>query len=108
MNLDIKGVHYDITDVTRGFIQEKIGKVKYADEHIVDLLFTLTKQPKDWKAEVNVHLRWGTHIHLEEIAFNLHEALEKLIDRLDAQVSKEKAKVQDHHHDRVHQEPQEP
>lgn len=99
MNFNIKGVHYDVSDLTRQFITAKLDKIKYADEHIMDLLFTLTKQARDWKAEVNVNLRWGVHIHLEEVAENLHEALEKLIDRCDTKISKEKEKVQHHNHE---------
>lgn len=99
MNFNIKGVHYEISEATRDFISTKLEKVKYAEEYIVDLLFTLTKQSKNWKAEANVNFRWGARVHLEEEAENLHAALEKLIDKADAKISKEKAKVQDHHHD---------
>jgi putative sigma-54 modulation protein len=99
MKFDIKGVHYDITDVTRDFITVKLEKLAYADEHVTELVFTLTKETKDWKAEANCNFRWGAHAHLEETALNLHEAIEKLIDRLDMKISKEKERVQNHKHD---------
>ena len=99
MKFDIKGVHYDITDVTREFITTKLEKLAYADDHVTDMHFTLTKETKDWKAEVKLALRWGVHVHLEETALNLHEALEKLIDKLDMKISKEKEKVQHHKQD---------
>lgn len=97
MRIEIKGVHYDITDVTRSFLQEKIGKIDYASDQIVDLLITLTKSKKDWTAEVNVNFRFGVSAHITETDFNLHEAIEKMIDRLEAKIRKEKDKVQDHH-----------
>lgn len=99
MKFDIKGVHYDITDVTRDFITTKLEKLAYAEDHVMDMLFTLTKETKDWKAEVKCNFRWGVHAHLEETALNLHEALEKLIDKLDMKVSKEKEKIKEHKHD---------
>ena len=99
MTVDIKGVHYDITDITREFVTTKMEKLAYAEDLVVDILFTLTKNAKDWKAEVKCNFRWGMHAHIEESAFNLHEAIEKLIDRLDMKISKEKEKVQDHKHD---------
>ena len=101
MTHDIKGVHYDITDITREFIMTKLEKLAYAEDLVVDILFTLTKNAKDWKAEVKCNFRWGMHAHIEETAFNLHEAIEKLIDRLDMKISKEKEKVQDHKHESI-------
>ncbi len=107
MKFDIKGVHYDIGENTREFITNKLEKVSYAAEHVMDLSFTLTKQLKDWKAEVKLNLRWGIPIYMEEVAYNLHEALEKLIDKLDVKISKEKDKIQDHHHEKIRPEPME-
>lgn len=99
MKFDIKGVHYDITDVTRDFIAVKLEKLAYATDHVQDVVFTLTKETKDWKAEVKFAFRWGMPAHLEETALNLHEALEKLIDKMDMKISKEKEKVQNHKQD---------
>ena len=101
MNIDIKGVHYEITDATREFVSTKLEKLAYAKDLIVDLIFTMTKGTHDWKAEVTCNFRWGVRAHLDETAFNLHEAIEKLIHRLDMKVSKEKEKVQDHHHEPI-------
>jgi putative sigma-54 modulation protein len=97
MRVDIKGVHYQITDVTREFLNSKLEKVAYADDYIVDLLFTLTKDNSDWVAEVNANFRWGVSAHLKEATFNLHESIEKLIDRLDQKIRKEKDKKRDSH-----------
>lgn len=97
MRLDIKGVHYDITDVTRNFLTEKTGKLAFAAEQITDLMFTLTKGKKDWTAEATVNFKFGVSAHVSETDFNLHAAIEKLIDRLEVKIRKEKEKVQDHH-----------
>lgn len=97
MRVDIKGVHYQLTDVTRNFLTSKLEKISYADDYIVDLLFTLTKDTNDWIAEVNANFRWGVSAHLKESTFNLHESIEKLIDRLDSKIRKEKDKKVDTH-----------
>lgn len=97
MRVDIKGVHYQITDVTRSFLETKLEKISYAEDYIVDLMFTLAKDHDAWIAEVNVNFRWGVTAHLKEDTFNLHESIEKLVDRLDQKVRKEKEKVQDKH-----------
>lgn len=100
MKFDIKGVHYDLTDVTREFLETKMARLAFAEDYIVDLHFTLSKGKgtNDWKAEVKVNFRWAHTAYLEETAFNLHEAIEKLVDKLEHKVVKEKEKVQDHHH----------
>jgi putative sigma-54 modulation protein len=104
MKVDIKGVHYELTEVTREFLEVKLEKLAYAESYIMDLHFTLSHGTgtNDWRAEVKVNFTWGgPHVFMEETAYNLHEAIEKLIDKLDHKVSKEKGKVQDHHHDKL-------
>jgi putative sigma-54 modulation protein len=61
---------------------------------IVDLLFTLTKD-KDFSAEVTVNFRWGNSIHLKEHDFELNPAIDKLMDKLDSKIAKEKEKVKE-------------
>jgi putative sigma-54 modulation protein len=61
---------------------------------IVDLLFTITKD-KDFSAEVTVNFSWGNTIHLKEDDFELHPAIDKLMDKLDAKIAKEKEKVKE-------------
>ncbi len=97
MHVDIKGVHYHITDVTRDFLETKLEKISYAKDDIVNLFFTLTKDNYEWIAEVNVSFRWKVNAHLKEESFNLHESVEKLIDKLEAKIRKEKDKIKDKH-----------
>ncbi|NCN06040.1 MAG: ribosome-associated translation inhibitor RaiA [Spirochaetales bacterium] len=97
MRLEIKGVHYDVTDVTRDFLQEKLTRLDFAADQIVDLLVTLTKGKKDWSAEATINFRFGVSAHISETDFNLHESIEKMVDRLENKIRKEKDKVQDHH-----------
>lgn len=97
MRVEIKGVHYELTEDTKEFLMAKLDKIEFAADKIVDLLFTLTKGSKDWTAEVTVNFRFGVNAHISERDFNLHEAIEKLSDRLEQKVRKEKDKIQDHH-----------
>jgi putative sigma-54 modulation protein len=61
---------------------------------IVDLLFTITKD-KEFSAEVTVNFSWGNTIHLKENDFELNPAIDKLMDKLDAKIAKEKEKVKE-------------
>ncbi len=96
MILELKGVHFDVKDETKEFVDKKIERFDYARDMIVDMLFTLTKERRDFKCEVNLNFRWGVSSHIKVRAYDLHEGLDKLFDKLDLKIKKEKSKVQEH------------
>jgi len=101
MKVDIKGVHYELTDITKNFLQDKLDKIEYASEYVTELHFALTKGTNnDWKTEVKATFKWGDTAFLDESGFNLHETITKVIDRLDKKITKEKEKIQNHHKDK--------
>ena len=97
MTVTIKGVHYDISDRTREFLVDKLGLLDPFKELLVSVDATITKEKTEFVVESNVHFRWGATAHLEERAPELYPAIENLIHKLDAKISKEKDKVQNHH-----------
>ena len=94
MNTEIKAVHFTLKDETKDYLEKKIERIPNAENMIMDLLFTLTKE-KDFSAEVKVNLRWGVSIHLKENDFELNPAINKLMDKLDIKIAKEKEKVKE-------------
>ena len=94
MNTEIKAVHFSLHDETRDYLEKKISRIPNAENMIVDLLFTLTKE-KEFAAEVTVNFRWGVSIHQKENDFELIPAIDKLMDKLDAKIAKEKEKVKE-------------
>ena len=94
MNTEIKAVHFSLRDETREYIEKKIERIPNAENMIVDLLFTLTRG-KDFSAEAKVNFKWGVTIHLKENDFELEPAINKLMDKLDTKISKEKEKVKE-------------
>ena len=97
MTVTIKGVHYDISDRTREFLTEKLGHIDPFKDHLVSVDATITKEKTEFIVESNVHFKWGATAHLEERAQELYPAIENLMKKLDAKISKEKDKVKDHH-----------
>ena len=95
MNLEIKAVHFDLPQDYRELIEKKIQKIDFAQDMIVDLLFTITKE-KNYAIESQLNFRWGTSHHLKVKDFNLRDGIERLIDKIDAKVSKEKGKIKQH------------
>ena len=94
MNTEIKAVHFSLGEETREHLEKKISRIRNAENMIVDLLFTLTKD-KDFSAEVTVNFRWGVSVHLKETDFELIPAIDKLMDKLDQKIAKEKDKVKE-------------
>jgi putative sigma-54 modulation protein len=94
MNIEIKAVHFTLKDDGRDYLNKKIARIHNAENMIVDMLFTLTKD-KDFAAEATVNFRWGVSIHVKENDFDLNPAIDKMIDKLDAKISKEKEKVKE-------------
>ena len=96
MELDIKGVHFDVKDETKEFIEAKLEKLEFAEDYIVDLDFTLTKDNPEYEVEAKLHLKWGHTSVIKTHAFDLHEGINALIDKLDHKVRKEREKITDH------------
>ena len=96
MKLDIKGVHLDLKDETKEFIEAKLEKLDFARDYIVDLDFTLTKDNPDYEIEAKLHLKWGHQSVIKVHSFDLHEGIHTLIDKLDHKVRKERDKITDH------------
>jgi len=76
MNIDVKAVHFSLREDTREFLDKKIARIPNAENMIVDLLVTLTKE-KDFTAEATVNFRWGVSVHVKESDFELNAAIDK-------------------------------
>ncbi len=97
MNIDVKAVHFTLREGTREFIDKKIDRIPNAENMITDLLVTLTKEKKDFMAEATVNFRWGVSVHVTDRDFELNPAIDKLMDKLENKIVKEKEKVQEKH-----------
>jgi putative sigma-54 modulation protein len=94
MNLDIKAVHFTMHDDAKEYLDKKIERLHNAENMIVDLMITIKKE-KDFDAEATVNFRWGVSVHVKEADFELTKAIDKMIDKLEAKITKEKEKVKE-------------
>jgi len=94
MNIEMKAVHFTLDNETREYLEKKITRIRNAENMIVDLLITLTRE-KDFSAEALVNFRWGVSIHQKERDFELNPAIDKLMDKLNANIKKEKEKIKE-------------
>jgi putative sigma-54 modulation protein len=96
MNTEIKGVHVEITDQIRDFVDKKMQRLEFAKEYLIDLLFHFSQEKSLYKLEANINFRWGHSIHVGEEGFDILEGIDKLFDKMELKISKEKKKVQEH------------
>ena len=102
MNIDIKGVHVEITDQMREYIDKKLPRLDFAAEHIIDLLLFLSQEGSQYSLEATINFRWGNSNHMRVKSFDVFEGIDKLFDKIELKVLKEKNKIQDHKgHDSV-------
>ncbi|MDR2729499.1 MAG: ribosome-associated translation inhibitor RaiA [Treponema sp.] len=94
MNTEIKAVHFTLNDDAKEYLQKKIERIHNAENMIVDLLITIKKE-KDFDVEATVNFRWGVSIHVKEADFDITKAIDKMMDKLDVKITKEKEKVKE-------------
>ena len=95
MNIDVRSVHFDLSEESRKYLAAKTERIGYAKDMIVDLLFVFTKDSKNYKLEVTANFRWGVQAHLQETSFEVNPGIDLLIDKLDQKITKEKEKIQE-------------
>ena len=94
MNTEIKAVHFSLNSDAKEYLEKKIARIHNAESMIVDLLVTLTKG-KDFEADATVNFRWGVSVHVKENDFELGPAIDKMMDKLETKITKEKEKVKE-------------
>ena len=96
MNTEIKGVHVEITETIRDYVDKKMHRLDFAKEHLVDMLFSFTQEKSQFKLEANLNFRWGNSTHVGVASFDIFEGIDKLFDKMELKIIKEKKKIQDH------------
>lgn len=94
MKIDVRSVHFDLSEESKQYLATKVERIGYAKDMIVDLLFVFTKDSKNYKLEVTANFRWGVQAHLQETSFEINPGIDLLMDKLDQKIAKEKQKIQ--------------
>ena len=97
MNLELTGIHLDITDDLKDYINKKLHRLKFANSYIIDLHIRFIKEKHGHKLEATINFRWGSSAHVHVDAFDMYEGSDKLFDKIESKIKKEKDKVQQHY-----------
>jgi putative sigma-54 modulation protein len=96
MKIDIRGVHLEVTEKIRDYIAKKMHRLEFASEHVVDLLFSVSQEKRRFGLEANINFRWGSSNHVQVKSFDIYEGIDRLFDKMELKMLKEKRKIQDH------------
>jgi len=99
MNLNLTGVHLDITPAIRAYVVEKLERVNRHFDQVIDVNVVLSVDKLQQKVEANVHLR-GREIRAEAVDADMYAAIDALADKLNRQVQKHKEKNSAHRTDK--------
>lgn len=99
MNLNLTGIHLEITPAIRAYVVAKMDRVTRHFDHVIDVNVMLSVDKLRQKVEANVHVR-GKEIHAEATEPDMYAAIDSLVDKLDRMVVKHKEKQSAHRVDR--------
>jgi putative sigma-54 modulation protein len=99
MNLNLTGIHLEITPAIRAYVVAKMDRVTRHFDHVIDVNVMLSVDKLRQKVEANVHVR-GKEIHAESTEPDMYAAIDSLVDKLDRMVVKHKEKQSAHRVDR--------
>jgi putative sigma-54 modulation protein len=92
MNLEVKAVGFTLTDEEKEIVDKKIERFRKNEEHLTDLIFTFTKEGASIKAEAVINFKGGPRGHLDELDYDIRAAVDKLVDKVQVKITKEKEK----------------
>ena len=100
--LTISGHHLEVTPALRGYVTQKLDRIKRHFDQVVDVrvILSIEKQKEKerrQRAECNIHVK-GNDLFAESSSEDLYAAVDDLVDKLDRQVVRHKDRLQDHGH----------
>lgn len=95
MQLSISGHHLDITDAIKQHAEEKLSKIKHHFDHLININMILAVEKGVQKAEASIHVS-GADLFAKAESEDMYVSIDRMVNKLDAQVRKHKEKLNDH------------
>lgn len=95
MNLIIHGHHVEVTPALRGYVEEKMERIRRHFDNVIEADVVLSVDKLRQKAEITLRVR-GNNLHAEQTEEDMYAAIDGLMDKLDRQVLRYKDRVRNH------------
>ena len=96
MQLNLTGLHVDLTDPMRDYVNSKMERLERHFDHVTDVHVVLSVEKTRHKAEATMNVSGGK-LFADSVEEDMYAAIDALVDKLDRQVKKHKEKLTDHH-----------
>ena len=96
MQLNLTGLHVDLTDPMRDYVNSKMERLERHFDHVTDVHVVLSVEKTRHKAEATMNVSGGK-LFADSVEEDMYAAIDGLVDKLDRQVKKHKEKLTDHH-----------
>ena len=98
MQVQVTGLHIDVTSALRAYLTEKMQRVSRHFEHAISarVVISVDKLEHHAEATINTGVR-GKTIVASHTSDDMYAAIDGLVDKLDRQILREKDKLTDHH-----------
>jgi len=95
MQVNISGVHLEVTDALRDYIEEKFDRLARHFDRIISVQVILQVEKLKQKAEATLHVAGREVVAIADHE-DMYAAVDLLVDKLDRQLIKHKEKQLDH------------
>ena len=95
MQLNITGLHVEITEALREFVTTKFAKLEQYFDRINQVYVVLSVEKVKQIAEATVHVNGG-ELHASSEQEDMYAAIDILVDKLARQLNKHKDKLKQH------------
>jgi len=96
MQINLTGHHVDITTSLRDYVNTKFAKLERHFDHINNVHVVLVVEKTNQKAEATIHMTGSSEIFASAVNNDMYTSIDALVDKLDRQILKFKAKSSSH------------
>ncbi|WP_371188037.1 ribosome hibernation promoting factor [Thalassotalea maritima] len=95
MQINLSGHHVEVTDSLRSYVEQKFEKLSRHFDHINNVYVVLKVEKLQQIAEATLNVNQGEIFGAAENV-DMYASIDALVDKLDRQVLKHKAKLSSH------------
>lgn len=95
MQINISGLHLEVTDALRSYVEEKFERLSRHFDRIISVQVILQVEKLKQKAEATLHVAGREVVAIADHE-DMYAAVDLLVDKLDRQLIKHKEKQLDH------------
>ena len=95
LQITVKGKNFDVTEALKSHATQKVGKMSRYSDAVITAEVTLATERNWHVAEVTLFGK-GFDMHIEEKSKDMYNSIDRVVERLERQLKKQREKVANH------------